>query len=54
MVHLDSMAQRYGVRPSALVGETDPLKAISIDQQAHAAGLKHEEFLVWKRKTHAR
>ncbi len=48
MVYLDSVARRYGVRPSGLVGETDPLKALSIDQQAHNAGIKHEEYIRWK------
>jgi len=44
MVALDAMAKRYGVRPSALVGEMDGAKAFCIDYWAFRWGSQNEEW----------
>ena len=42
---LDSVARRYGVRPSALLGVTDEFEAFSIDLWAHNWGAQRDEQL---------
>jgi hypothetical protein len=44
MAILDAVARRYGCRPSSLVGERDPARALSIDLNA----LKWGRFEDWK------
>lgn len=46
MEALDSIARRYGVRPSDLVGEEDSFRAASIDLWAHNWGSQREERLM--------
>lgn len=43
MEALDSVAKRYGTRPSTLIGVTDGLQALSIDLWAHNWGVQKEE-----------
>jgi len=40
MEGLDSIARRYGIRPSALLGERNPFVALSIDLWAHNWGVQ--------------
>jgi hypothetical protein len=46
MEALDAIARRYGVRPSHLVGEEDPFRAVSIDLWAHNWGAQREDRLI--------
>ncbi len=45
MEGLDSIARRYGVRPSQLIGMRDALKALSIDLWAHNWGVQRDAHL---------
>lgn len=42
MEFLDSVGARYGTRPSVLLGEEDPMKALAIDIWAHNMGVQRE------------
>ena len=42
MEGLDAMAQRYGVRPSGLLGIEDPMVAFAIDRAAYTSGVNRE------------
>lgn len=44
MEGLDSMARRYGQRPSAFLRITDEYKALSIDLFAHNWGVQRDAF----------
>jgi hypothetical protein len=46
MEQIDSIARRYGVRPSEVVGERDDFKAFSIDLWAHNWGVQLEQKLM--------
>jgi len=48
METLDAIAKRYGVRPSQVIGESDELKAFSIDLWAHNWGVQAEAALMRK------
>lgn len=49
MEALDSIARRYSTLPSNVIGETDPLKAMSINLRAHNAGANRERYQKWLR-----
>ena len=49
MEALDSVAHRYGVLPSLLIGEQDPMKAFAIDLWAHNWGVQRENKNTWLR-----
>ena len=42
MEALDSIASRYGVKPSEVIGEPDGFKALSINLWAHNWGVQRE------------
>ena len=46
MEQIDSLARRYGVEPAAIVGETDPVKAASINLWAHNWGVQRDNRLL--------
>jgi len=39
---LDSVARRYGVLPSAVVGETNQFKALTLNLWAHNYGVQRD------------
>ena len=49
---LDSIAKRYGMRPSALIGEDNPWAAFSIDLHAHNWGVQEEKRQIWLQTIH--
>lgn len=51
---LDSLARRYGARPSQVLGEGEEFKAFSIDLHAHNAGVVREQKAVWEQQQRRR
>lgn len=47
MLALDAIGKRYGIRPSALIGETNPWAAFSIDLHAHNWGTQEDDRRTW-------
>jgi hypothetical protein len=50
MEGLDSIARRYGVLPSKVLGMRDPVKALSIDMWAHNYGVQADNRALRKHK----
>lgn len=54
MEYLDSVAARYGVLPSRVVGEENPFKALAIDVRAHNCGVERENKEAWEARIRAK
>ena len=51
---LDAIAQRYGVRPSRVIGGLNPFQALTLDLAAHNAGVKAENDAIKKAQNRGR